>query len=365
MPRFFRMDEPALGLLIETLRHKGYTVVGPHVRDGAVAYDEIAGGAELPYGWSGEQDAGRYRLKKDPSAGPFDYVIGPGSWKQWLHPPEAHLFSAERDHGSFRILPNTKPSPRYALLGVRACELAAIAIQDRVLLGDRFADPIYQARRNALFVVAVSCTRSASTCFCASMHTGPRATDGFDVALTPVGNGRGFVVETGTDAGDALAAELGWPEPAPEMLTEAVETVRAAATSQTRAVELEGLAEALSAAAEHPHWEQVAKRCLACGNCTMSCPTCFCTTVEDASTVDGARADRWRRWDSCFTQSFSYIHGGSVRSSVKSRYRQWLTHKLAHWQRQFGTPGCVGCGRCITWCPAGIDITEEARALRA
>jgi Fe-S oxidoreductase len=96
----------------------------------------------------------------------------------------------------------------------------------------------------------------------------------------------------------------------------------------------------------------------------MVCPTCFCTTVEDVSDVTGDHAERWRRWDSCFTLGFSYIHGGSIRNSGKARYRQWMTHKLASWIDQFGTSGCVGCGRCITWCPVGIDITEEARAIR-
>ena len=79
----------------------------------------------------------------------------------------------------------------------------------------------------------------------------------------------------------------------------------------------------------------------------------------------GARAERWRKWDSCFTLDFSYIHGGSVRTSAAARYRQWLSHKLATWIDQFGSSGCVGCGRCITWCPVGIDITEEVAAIRA
>ena len=117
---------------------------------------------------------------------------------------------------------------------------------------------------------------------------------------------------------------------------------------------------------EHPRWDDVAERCLTCGNCTMVCPTCFCTTVEDHSDLAGRRAERKRRWDSCFTMDFSYIHGGSVRDQARSRYRQWMTHKLASWIDQFGTSGCVGCGRCITWCPVGIDITEEvARDPRA
>ena len=116
--------------------------------------------------------------------------------------------------------------------------------------------------------------------------------------------------------------------------------------------------------AEHPRWEQVAQRCLTCGNCTMVCPTCFCTTVEDTTNLAGDQAARTRRWDSCFSLDFSYIHGGPVRSSTRARYRHWITHKFAAWIDQFGSSGCVGCGRCITWCPVGIDVTEEIRSLR-
>ncbi|MBF0393567.1 MAG: 4Fe-4S dicluster domain-containing protein, partial [Alphaproteobacteria bacterium] len=116
---------------------------------------------------------------------------------------------------------------------------------------------------------------------------------------------------------------------------------------------------------EHPRWDEVAKRCLTCGNCTMVCPTCFCTTVDDVTDLGGTRTERVRSWDSCFTLDFSYIHGGSVRNEGSSRYRQWITHKLSSWHDQFGSSGCVGCGRCITWCPVGIDITEEVGAIRA
>jgi ferredoxin len=129
-------------------------------------------------------------------------------------------------------------------------------------------------------------------------------------------------------------------------------------------METRGIHDLLYQNFEHPRWDEIAARCLSCGNCTMVCPTCFCTNVEDVSDVTGHRAERWRRWDSCFTMSFSYIHGGSVRTSAKARFRQWMTHKLASWIDQFGTTGCVGCGRCIAWCPVGIDLTEEAQALR-
>jgi ferredoxin len=95
----------------------------------------------------------------------------------------------------------------------------------------------------------------------------------------------------------------------------------------------------------------------------MVCPTCFCTTPEDITDVTGEHAERWERWASCFELDFSYLHGGSVRQSGVGRYRHWITHKLSTWYDQFGHSGCVGCGRCIAWCPVGIDITEEAARL--
>jgi Fe-S-cluster-containing hydrogenase component 2 len=129
-------------------------------------------------------------------------------------------------------------------------------------------------------------------------------------------------------------------------------------------MDVTGLPELLARNLEHPRWDDVASRCLACANCTMACPTCFCSTVEDTTDLTGDHAERWRSWDSCFTMDFSHVHGGSVRTSTRARYRQWLTHKLSTWHAQFGTSGCVGCGRCITWCPVAIDLTQEVAAIR-
>jgi formate hydrogenlyase subunit 6/NADH:ubiquinone oxidoreductase subunit I len=259
------------------------------------------------------------------------------------------------------------PPPRQAFIGVRACELAAVAIQDRVLLGESYSDAVYQARRQGIFLLAVNCTRSAPTCFCTSTRTAPPVEAGFDLALTELtGPDRHvFIVEAGSRQGAEVLAEVEHHEASPTEMLDAERAVKAAKTSISRKVNTTGLRELLYEKFEDPRWDQVAQRCLACGNCTQVCPTCFCSTVEDTSDVAGTRAERWRKWDSCFSQNFSYIHGGSVRMSPKSRYRQWLTHKFASWVDQFGSLGCVGCGRCITWCPAGIDITQEAAALRA
>jgi formate hydrogenlyase subunit 6/NADH:ubiquinone oxidoreductase subunit I len=352
--------------LIASLIEKGYEVIGPTARDGAIVYDRIESATELPAGWTDEQSPGHYRLKRREDQALFGYVVGPQSWKKYLHPSEVRLWSAEHHDGVFRILNNeNRPKRPYALLGVRACELAAIHVQDRVLTQDKYRDPIYGSRRTGAFIIAVQCTQAAPTCFCVSMGTGPDVQDGFDLALTELdaGGNHRFVVKAGSERGAEVLAELNASAASDSDIQQA-EAAVGRARQQSRKIDNDGIKDLLYRNFEHPHWDEVAKRCLTCANCTMVCPTCFCTTVEDTSDVTGQHAERWRRWDSCFTLSFSYIHGGNVRSSAKARYRQWVTHKLASWIDQFGSSGCVGCGRCITWCPVGIDITEEARAIR-
>jgi sulfhydrogenase subunit beta (sulfur reductase) len=353
--------------LIAILLERRYAVIGPTPREGAIVYDAVQSAQDLPLGWTDEQAPGRYRLKRHEGATFFGYSIGAQSWKRYLHPAEIRLWSAQREGTSFRILNNEETkAPPLAFLGVRACELSAIAIQDRVFLQDRYRDPIYESRRSRIFVVAVQCTRAAATCFCASMQTGPAVSAGADLILTELLDARGhrFLARAGSQNGEDVLAELKTIPATEAEVEEAESRVQHAASQQSRSIDKNGIRATLNQNFEHSRWAQVASRCLTCANCTMVCPTCFCTTVEDASDVTGDHAERWRRWDSCFSQNFSYIHGGSVRASAKARYRQWMTHKLAAWIDQFGSSGCVGCGRCITWCPAGIDITEEARALQ-
>ena len=102
-----------------------------------------------------------------------------------------------------------------------------------------------------------------------------------------------------------------------------------------------------------------------CANCTLVCPTCFCTSVGVGLRPRRRRvATTERTWDSCFTLGFGRVAGdANFRPRVADRYRQWLTHKFSTWWDQFGSTGCVGCGRCITWCPVGIDVREELLAI--
>jgi ferredoxin len=358
----------ALEALLEALRRHGYTVVGPTVRDQAIVYEELSTAADLPIGWTDRQDGGSYRLERRADKARFGYAVGPHSWKRYLHPPRLRLFRARRgENGSFSVTEESDDTPRYAFVGVRSCELHAIATQDRVLMSGEHPDPHYALRREGTFIVAINCAEAGGTCFCVSMETGPKATVGYDLALTEViERGRHyFTVEVGSERGAEVIAEVPHSGADPDEERAAAEVVARTASSMGRELDTDGIKELLYRNYEHPRWDEVSERCLTCGNCTMVCPTCFCTTVTDLTDLAGAETERVREWDSCFTTDFTYVHGGSVRSSARSRYRQWMTHKLATWFDQFGSSGCVGCGRCITWCPVAIDITEEAAAIRA
>ncbi len=352
--------------LLAVLLKRGYQVVGPTVRDNAIVYDTLTSVDDLPVGYTDEQDGGSYRLKKRDDKALFGYAVGPQSWKRFLHPPVLRLWQARRTGKSFQVLPQPQEAPRMAFIGVRSCELHAIAIQDTVFTQGPYQDTVYQARRENLCIVAVNCGQAGGTCFCTSMQTGPQVTSGFDLALTEIvlTDAHYFVVQVGTELGAELLQEVPHKAAGVEDIELAGRIVQKTSEQMGRSLDTTGIKDLLYRNLEHPRWDEVATRCLSCTNCTMVCPTCFCTTVEDTSDLAGENAERWRKWDSCFDTSFSYISGGSIRSSVKSRYRQWMTHKLASWIDQFGTSGCVGCGRCITWCPVGIDITEEVRAIR-
>lgn len=357
---FFPKDE--LQTLIAVLSGDGYRVVGPTIDQGAIVYDDIESADDLPRGWTDKQEAAQYRIERRDDDAYFGYVVGPHSWKRFLFPPQAIMATAERTEDGWLMQTPEPDDVRFAFLGVRACEIAAIEVQDRTFLNGPYVDPIYKKRRENALIIAVNCTQAASTCFCTSMNTGPRCKSGFDLALTEIDDG--FVVEAGSDAGTDLLDRLTVTPATNDQLTGAEAARQQAVDQIQRTLDTDGIRDLLMNNLEHPRWDDVAQRCLSCTNCTMVCPTCFCSSVSEVTDLTGDHVERERQWDSCFNIDFSYMNGGIVRNGIRSRYRQWLTHKLATWHDQFGTSGCVGCGRCITWCPVGIDLTEEIPAIR-
>ncbi len=357
------MPADGLDALIQALQARGFEVWGAREQAGALGLAVIEAAEDLPRGLIEEAGPGGVRLVDGGRDAYFDHTLPMQGLKRVVYPPEEKLFETGEDMVARESDVGARPT---AVIGARPCDLAALDTLTQVFQQGPFPDTRYAARRQSLFLVAVNCARPADTCFCSSMNTGPRAgaEASFDLALTElIDDGRhGFLIEAGSDAGRTILEALPGEAAGDADVEQALEVSARAAAAMTREMvpDVEPL---LKRAYDHPHWEEVAERCLACANCTMVCPTCFCGTVEDRSSLDGATAERWRRWDSCFTLEFSYIHGGAVRKEAASRYRQWMTHKLSHWHDQFGRSGCVGCGRCIGWCPVGIDITAEARAI--
>jgi sulfhydrogenase subunit beta (sulfur reductase) len=396
-----RMDE-----LIRLLAGDGFEVVGPRIDQDAIVYGPVRAASDLPIGWTDRQEPGSYRLEKRGDKAYFGYAVGPHSWKKYLFPASLALWNARRTESGFEVKDASVQAPRRAFLGVRACELQAIAVQDHVFIdrAGQITDPYYAQARANLFLIAVECEHPGGTCFCASMGTGPEISmDGSqpsnrkriarsepmtradagrlelpmtapsapverassppcDLALTELDES--FVVQSGTAAGNKVIDRLGLAEAEATQWDESRQRVAAAARSMGRTLDTSDIHGLLHANQEHPRWEDVAQRCLACTNCTMVCPTCFCSTTEEVSDLLGNNVEHTRRWDSCFTPEFARVHGGNFRPSTRGRYRQWLTHKFASWFDQFDESGCVGCGRCITWCPVGIDVTVELAAIR-
>lgn len=365
----FILQATDLDSLIQALRNENFEVMGPTIRDQAIVYEVISKASDLPQGWTDEQEKGTYRLTKRDDNAYFGYAVGPHSWKKFLQLPRRKIWDAEKSKEGLSFREAHDPARPIAFLGVRSCELHAIDIQDQVFSQGQYVNQSYKDRRNNVFIVAINCAAPAKTCFCTAMKTGPRVTLDNDLSMTEVigPNEHFFFVQSGSSKGERILQQLPLQAATESDQRKEAMVVQATANqvqSGPRAIESSDLKDLLYRNYENPEWEDVAKRCLSCANCTMACPTCFCSTVEDVTDLKGDHAERWERWDSCFTGDFSHVHGGSIRQNTRSRYRQWMTHKLATWADQFGTSGCVGCGRCIAWCPVGIDITEEVLAIR-
>ncbi len=350
--------------VIRALRAEGRQVIGPRVQDGVITHDVIDDADDLPAGWTEEQDGGRYRLAPTGTDEVFAFSSPATAWKRYLYPERTLLIRARRDGDRIDVVEPEPETPSVAFFGIRSCDLAALGVLDEVFLDPEATDPTYAANRADVFIVAAACAHPGGTCFCASMDTGPSPRSGYDLAVAELyADGQhSFLVDAGSERGAALLARVS-ARPA-SAADQSLADQRHADAVAAMGRSLDPADPPVAAQhVDHERWDDVAERCLSCGNCTMACPTCFCSTTEDRTDLAGEQAERWRVWDSCFTIDYSHLYGGSVRTSTKARYRQWLLHKLVTWHDQFGTSGCVGCGRCITWCPVGIDLTAEIAAL--
>nr|HAT8714862.1 sulfite reductase subunit A [Legionella jordanis] len=361
----FFLPHEQLQQLLDVLKQDGFSCVGPQVRDGAIVFDRLDDVRQLPWGVGDEQLPGEYQLKTSELHRAFAWSNGPQAIKPILFKPRETVWQVKRNEsGKLEFLPQEAMEMPVAIIGVRSCDLVAMAIQDEVFINNKYVDSRYKTRRDSLFVVAVNCSYSSKNCFCVSAGTGPEVRNPFDLLMTELQ--QGFVIRSGSVRGEHALRQLNLNQASSIQLQQEQQEIEQCARMQSKRIPLNnqsGLKDLLFANLNHPRWDDVAQRCLSCGNCTLVCPTCFCHSESDEPNLDGSGSQHLREWDSCFTAGHSYLAGKPIRDDIKKRYRQWLTHKVGSWFEQFDSSGCVGCGRCVTWCPVGIDITEELSAI--
>ena len=300
------LESEHIQTLLDVLRKRGYQIIGPTLGEGAIVYNDLNSTANLPIGWTDEQDGGTYRLKKRKDKAFFGYNVGPHSWKKYLLPSELRLWKIKRNSSSFQIVTENEAIRKFAFIGVRSCDIHAISIQDKVFMNGQYIDQHYKSRRKDTFIVAVNCGKAGGTCFCVSMNTGPRATFGFDLAMTEIleGENHCFLVETGTELGAEILREIPHKEAREKEKSVADDVMKKTAEQMGRSVDTSNIKELFYRNYEHPRGNNVAERCLTCANCTMVCPTCFCTTVEEVTDLTGEHAERWRKLGLMFYHRF-------------------------------------------------------------
>lgn len=336
-----------------------YIVISPVYEDGVIQYKENKEFDRIPFGKFQIETAGNCFISQRQS-GFFTYVRPYNSIKTFLRPEEEILFRVFKkdEELTFEMLTNSKPM---AFFDVRKCDLKALQILDRVFLDENFKDKHYDDLRQNIFIVAVNCIEPSNVCFCESMAVDFNKDYDADLVITELKVG--FLLETKTPKGEGLIGKFNFVKANAEDVEEKYRVLSDTVAKIKRKLNTENLKEILYQKIDNEYWEILGKRCFSCMSCTKSCPTCFCFNITEKNYEEG-HSDRIRVADSCFNQEFATMHKFNLRDRTSYRYRHWLLHKMAYWQDQFGTYGCVGCGRCITWCPAKIDIQVETNRLR-
>ncbi len=248
----------------------------------------------------------------------------------------------------------TTPKPRI-IMGIRPCDATALTLLDTVFDQEDYRDPYWSAKRDATLLIGMGCVEPPQTCFCTTVGYGPFSHAGLDAMITEVVDS--YMVEVFSDRVNELFSDLPIASQAQENLVNDIQL--RAKKSMSPAFETTNLKGTLDQIFESDYWEKIAESCLGCGICTFLCPTCFCFDIVD----EVQRNERVRNWDTCMFRIYSQeASGHNPRPTRSERTRQRLMHKFSYWLDHIGKIGCTGCGRCVRYCPVGLDIRAMLRA---
>lgn len=359
--RLIKIKKADLVRFIENLK-RSFILIGPSFENGVITLKEMDSD-HLPAGYRDSQSPGHYRLNRGDS-NIFSFGNGPDSFKRFIFPTITEVFSFKKMKKGLTITRPPDKNETFAFFGMRACDINALKIFKKVFSG--LDNPDAFVRRD-FFVIGLNCLYPSENCFCSSLSTGPEIKDDCGMVITEL---KGHLLIESREEREDFLDGIDWGVATDEDLKEKESVIERCRRMIKKYVNTKDLPLRIYRNSEHSRWSHVSERCLACGNCTQVCPTCFCNSTFDSlnisslkRTSEGISGKRIRVWDSCFSMNFARVHGGNFRPSRRARYRHWLSHKFGYWIDQFGMVGCVGCGRCITWCPVGIDITVELEAL--
>jgi len=341
--------------IVAVLMAEGYTVIGPKDKKLALNLEKLSSPDELALGFVSEEKEGYYRLKPAKTLA-IDAAKPMNSPKYYTEKANQLLYTASQVNNQWEFKTAVVEPEPIAFFGLNACDVASLYILD-LTFKQEFKDPVYEKNRQAVqFVVGVNCTHPGNNCFCSTYNTGPRLTYPYDLGLTCLGET--YLVEAGSQKGKEVLAKLK-SEPASQAHLQQKETLLEKAKKQmSKAFNLKKACQVLADNYEHPYWDEPSERCLSCANCINVCPTCYCYQIYRRANLSADEVAVFRSLDACHHLEFAAVHGGNFRPRRVDRLRHWVNHKIFWTIEQYGVPGCVGCGRCITWCPTAIDITE-------
>lgn len=280
--------------------------------------------------------------------------------KEVFFPQWENLMHFRMEGKKIELTEEERANEDYVLFGVRACDMQAIRVLDKVFLADP-VDTFYAARRAHGIIVGLACDLPGRNCFCKNFGIDPAQPDG-DIVLWPAGDI--YYCEAYSEKGNALLNSWVTEEADEAAVGKIKEIIGEKYDALPFAhLNLTGFDGAhLMEKFESPRWKKLAMACLGCGTCTFSCPTCQCYDIRDYDTGKGIQ--RYRCWDSCMYSDFTLMAHGTSRPTQLERFRQRFMHKLVYFpSRNDGLYACVGCGRCIEKCPVKMNIVKVIRAL--